>query len=118
MVYRDADLNSYSESALAASGYKVGKSSDLSEGKRRELLSDIFEYELDSALIETHGEVVGSPWSGKRLSYMASMIAYNVRMRKLNDPVKYAVAISDWESDLCFLKTTYYDGGYWPTTDI
>lgn len=118
VVHRDSDLELKGESALAAAGYRVGKTSGLSESQRRELLSDFFEYELDSSLIERYGEVVGSPWSGKRLSYIASMIAYHVRMRKLNDPEKYVYAIEDWETDLAFLKETYFDGGYWPSTEV
>ena len=118
IVHRDSDLELKGESALAAAGYRVGKTSGLSESQRRELLSDFFEYELDSSLIERYGEVVGSPWSGKRLSYIASMIAYHVRMRKLNDPEKYVYAIEDWETDLAFLKETYFDGGYWPSTEV
>ena len=46
------------------------------------------------------------------------MIAYHVRMRKLNDSEKYAYAIEDWETDLAFLKEKYYDGGNWPSTDV
>lgn len=104
------------ESALYRAGYRTGASSRLTKSHRRKLLTSFYENFATSDIEKEYKGQIGLPRTSQRLFYMASVIAYNVRMRKANDPEKYEKAIADWESDLEFLKNNFYESGNWPST--
>jgi hypothetical protein len=98
-------------------GYSAGIEG-IGEGKRRDILSDVYEQELLLLCGHPQQEQWGPPKSAKRLQKLANVIASFVRnaKRKRNPP---HVAISEWESDLRYLKRSYYTGIYdflWPNT--
>jgi hypothetical protein len=64
----------------------------------------------------------GNPASLKRLKKMADTVASSCRNAKGQTHKDMHVAINDWESDLAWLKKTFYDGVYnkkfiWPSSD-
>ncbi len=96
-------------------GYSVGE-----YGKplqcRREILKRVFETE-ELPLVESWGyrEQWGPARSRTRLSKMAESIASFAKLRKR--AVGFDKAIEDWETDLDWLKDTFYTGRFrfqWP----
>ena len=103
---------------LKTLGYTVGMEG-IGEGKRRDILADVFEQEL--VLLRGHSQQKqwGRPKSAKRLQKLANVIASFARnaKRRKNPPT---VAITEWESDLRYLKKSFYTGTYefpWPRTE-
>jgi len=107
-------------SALKLMGYTVGKSQGKPPKARKDFLDAFFSNSLPG-WVEKHfpGEY-GMPGSEQRLRKMANVLAANTRNFKRNDRETYRFAISDWEEDLEYLKTNYYDGGslYFPWPPI
>lgn len=100
---------------LRASGYRVGlKGVDWQ--LRRMMLKRIYETELSLPLSAHYLAEWGRPKTRTRLQKLANTIATLTRnMKRRNDT---APSIDDWESDLAFLKQSYYIGRYsfrWPT---
>jgi hypothetical protein len=61
----------------------------------------------------------GAPSTGPRLRKMVESLAAFARNAKRRDARRLSVAIAEWESDLDYLKRTYYVGRYdfvWPDT--
>ena len=83
---------------LKTMGYRVGVEG-IGEGKRRDILDDIYEQEL--GLLKGHPQEKdwGKPLTGQRLHKLARVIASFARLnkKKKNPPL---IAISEWESDL------------------
>jgi hypothetical protein len=105
-------------------GYKVGIKG-VDDTNRRNILLKIYTCELPKYLYnkfpESYLNEWGPPSSGNRLLKMANTIAALARnFKRKNDPsLRYA--INDWETDLNWLKDTFYNGRYifnWPSIDI
>ena len=97
-------------SALKVCGYSVGKSSDMTQAGRRQFLVYFFTHELPRRVRDEFGDEYGEPGSEYRLRKMANVMASACRnAKRRRDGADFDVAISDWESDLAFLKTEFYD---------
>lgn len=111
---------------LGAMGYRVGKNG-VPEGRRRVILTtacllplarlpEKFLGQWDDDYLEEWG----SENSAARLSKMADSIATFCRNQK-RKRTPSGQAIADWESDLRWLKATFYVGRYrfrWPSTKV
>jgi hypothetical protein len=102
-------------------GYSVGQNGELRTTRQR-ILRDLF-YKVDLPKVENQAYVDewGTPESGARLRKMAQSIAAFCRGARRRDEFALSVAIEEWEEDLAWLKTTYYDGKFdrqfqWPET--
>jgi hypothetical protein len=97
-------------SALKVCGYSVGKSSDMTQGGRRQFLVYFFTHELPRQVRDEFGDEYGAPGSEYRLRKMANVMASACRnAKRRRDGADFEVAISDWEADLAFLKAEFYD---------
>lgn len=107
-------------SALKVCGYSVGKSSDMTSAGRRQFLTYFFTHELPRRVRDEFGDEYGDPGSEYRLRKMANVMASACRnAKRRRDGADFDVAISDWESDLAFLKAEFYDRFReleWPST--
>jgi len=118
----EINIDSSKHGVLSIFGYKVGLDG-LNPNQRRNILNTVYEAELSFL----NGKVKNlNSWSYKkssrRLQKMAYAIAYFTKNAK-KSPNDNSVAISEWESDLAWLKVKYYDGRYdqkwswnWPKT--
>jgi hypothetical protein len=104
---------------LKVFGYQVGNKG-LPKIQRRRILKKVYEFDLE--LIRNHVDIENlnewsTPKSTQRLSKIAHSIAAFTRNAKRKTNVDYTQSISDWESDLKWLKEEYYDGRiFWPNT--
>ena len=109
----------YAKGLLGYVGYRVG-AQGASVDQRRALLDDVYLLRLPRVNSEVYMAEWDSPSSARRLQKLAESIASFARAAKRNDRYRYATAIAEWESDLRYLKTTYYDtrfGFQWPSTE-
>ena len=109
----DSSLNSSEfrdRSALRVFGYSVAKTSDWSTETRHRFLSDFMRMELPKVIEEEFGTEYGSPLTTTRLRKVANLLANQCSLRIRRDPDMFSVAIENWETDLEFLKTTFYEG--------
>ena len=97
-------------SALAAFGYTVGKTRGWATSKRHKFLNDFIRKQLPSGIEEEFGNEYGSPLSTTRLRKVAKHIASICGLAIARDEHQMRFAIDDWETDLEFLKTTFYEG--------
>jgi hypothetical protein len=106
-------------SGLWLCGYRIGKTSSMSESERRRFLDHFFRNRLPVIVSRYHADSYGEPGTEERLRKMANVMAANCRNFKKNDADKYEVAIADYEQDLDFLKQKYYRAGSfpWPPTE-
>lgn len=114
----DSDTFPLEVGVLSAIGYAVGSTNGMPQTSRRKLLSDFFS--STPSLPKGHPQVRewGVPRSSGRLLKLANTIAAHTRnaKRRRQPP---SVAITDWESDLAFLKVSFYDAVFdfhWPST--
>lgn len=108
-------------SALMLFGYRVGKERGWPQSDREAFLRDFMTLPLPPIVKANFGDEYGAPLSTTRLRKVANVIASNASNRYRSNPVAYAVAISDWESDLDFLYREFYLGKRlafepWPST--
>lgn len=108
---------------LSYAGYAVGLKGK-QEAVRWQVLSRVFEM---VTLPRLESEVYVLSWgvakSASRLRKMAESIAAFCRNAKRKDGSDMDLAIDEWESDLAWLKRTYYDGRFdrafaWPETEL
>lgn len=109
------------QGVLSYLGYKVGENG-ASESSRRSILTSVFCNNLPNLVSQDYMLTWGEPKSVTRLKKMANSIAAFTRNAKRNNPLGFGVAINEWETDLMFLKNTYYIGKYdnafiWPLID-
>jgi len=101
----------YEEGLLRRYGYKVGKNG-LSESERWQILDTIFLHPSlqidDAAYLSAWGE----PNSAERLQKLAESIAAFTRNAKRRSRGNFSKAIQDWETDLAYLKRTYYNNRF------
>ncbi|MEO1376361.1 MAG: hypothetical protein AAFW70_19065 [Cyanobacteria bacterium J06635_10] len=102
------DVFKYEQGLLKHYGYKVGRSG-LSQTERWEILDRVFSQpslQMDNtAYLNEWGE----PKSAKRLRKIADSIAAFTRNAKRRNRSSFSKAIQDWETDLAYLKRTYYN---------
>jgi hypothetical protein len=101
---------------LATIGYRVGRQG-LSEAERRDRLEWLF---LEANIPDLRGLPCGHCG---RLARIARLIAFHVKNAKGQDKIDKRKAISDWESDLAWMKVKFYNGTNcekhsfsWPST--
>jgi len=100
-------------SGLWLCGYRIGKNG-LPQQERERLLDHFFRNELPATVADHHGDEYGEPGSEQRLSKMSNVMASNCRNFQRNDRTRYAKTISDYESDVSYLKARYYKQGWFP----
>ena len=102
-------------------GYSVGVNGETKITRQR-ILSDLFQkVNLPKVDSQAYVDEWGAPESGARLRKMAQSIASFCRGARRRDEYAMSLAIDEWEEDLAWLKTTYYDGKFdrqfqWPET--
>jgi len=102
-------------------GYSVGQNGELRTTRQRILRDLFFEVNLPKVDNQAYVDKWGAPESGARLRKMAQSIASFCRGARRRDDFAMSVAIEEWEEDLAWLKSTYYDGKFdrqfqWPET--
>ena len=101
----------YEEGILRRYGYKVGING-LSEKERWKILDRVFL----NPLLEINDTVYlnewGKPNSEKRLKKLANSIAAFIRNAKRRNTGNLGQAIQHWETDLAYLKRTYYNNSF------
>lgn len=116
------DMTSPETGLLAEQGYHVGKTGVVAED-RRAILRYLMSLQINpkSARDEQYAKQWGRPGSPERLKKLADCLASLAKLRKRNRTRDYSEAISDWESDLDYLKNVYshlrtnFD---WPSTVV
>ncbi len=105
-----SDVFKYEEGLLRQYGYKVGMNG-LSESERWEILDTVFlrPLQMDDAAYSSEW---GEPRSAKRLQKLAESIAAFTRNAKRRRRGSLSKAIQDWETDLAYLKRTYYNNRF------
>ena len=106
------------QSPLSILGYRVGKTSGLSEKQRRRILDYAFANPLPPIESPAYMAEWGPPRTPNRLRRMAEHLAQIYKMFRSKSPTQYAVALSHWRDDLAYLKRTYYErrfGWSWPS---
>lgn len=106
---RNSKFNFRDLTALKLFGYTVGKTNGWPQKVRRNFLGDFMERELPSIVKKYFGDEYGTPMSVVRLRKTANILASNVNLRICIDRERYSDAITDWLSDLLFLKQEYYE---------
>ena len=119
-VVRPSVIAFQDETALRNFGYRVGKSSPLTEAERRDLLMDFYFLDFRTrAKRDPLYQDVGEHESGERLGYMAAVIASNIHRFFNNNPEKYECAVSHWIEDLRFLRLKFEgSNGWWPDIEV
>lgn len=106
---------------LGASGYRVGKVRGRARETRRRILNFVFlRDDLRGVEDASYAAEWGDPMTSKRLQKLSETIASFTRTAKRR-PQDMEQAISEWEADLAYLKTTFYDrwGDFpWPDVEI
>jgi hypothetical protein len=101
-------------------GYKVGKNGR-SLRARQQILAKVYDMNpIPNKFPTSYIKEWGTPGSSKRLKKMANSLATFCKSakRKSNQPED---AITEWETDLAWLKSNYYNGRYrfqWPSTEV
>ena len=102
-------------------GYSVGENGEM-KSTRQKILSEVFEMvNLPHVKDQNHVDSWGGAKTGARLKKMAQSIAAFCRSARRRDEYGMSLAIEEWEEDLAWLKTTYYEGKFdrqfqWPET--
>lgn len=96
---------------LSFYGYKVGIKG-LPELERHKILDAVFTLPLLSVNSESYLKEWGEPNSVERLQKLSRSIAAFARTAKGRTNGDFRKAIQDWESDLIYLKKTYYNTNY------
>lgn len=104
---------------LSYLGYHVGKPA-LPAIKRREILDQAYQDILPTVNNPIYMSEWGPPKSSVRLKKIAeSLAAFCRNQKRKNSDHSKSTAITDWESDLAYLKHKYYNNVYnfqWPRT--
>ena len=105
------DSFNYEDGLLSFYGYKVGIKG-LPELERHKILDAVFTLPLLSVNSEAYLREWGEPNSTERLQKLSRSIAAFARTAKGRTNGDCRKAIQDWESDLIYLKKTYYNTNY------
>jgi hypothetical protein len=99
------------EGILRQYGYKVGMNG-LSENERWEILDTVFLRPLLQKDNAAYLGEWGEPNSAERLQKLVKSIAAFTRNAKRRNKGSFNKAIQDWETDLAYLKRTYYNNRF------
>lgn len=108
----------YGEGLLSHCGYRVGVNG-LPEQQRRRILDDIYLRPLPPMQDQGYLSQWGEPQTAQRLQKLAETIAALTRNARRRNANNLGMAIAHWESDLAYLKRTYYNNLFhfqWPRT--
>ena len=98
-------------SALKMFGYTVGVTDGWPQARREGFLHDFMTMDLPAEVARHFGDEYGAPMTSTRLRKVANVIASNARnVLRRSNASQYRVAIEQWESDLQYLKDTFYVG--------
>lgn len=114
----DETVFQHEQGLLGFMGYRVGVSG-LGAPQRQGLLDFVYSSDLPLVNSREYMDQWGRPRSTERLKKIAVSIATFARNSKRCATYRHAVAISEWEADLDYLRLTYYVGRYdfpWPIT--
>jgi hypothetical protein len=106
------------QSPLSVLGYRVGKTSGLSEDERRCILDYAFANRLPPIESPAYMAEWGPPRTPDRLRRIAEHLAQTFKMFRSKSPTVYSVALGQWRDDLVYLRRTYYErkfGWIWPS---
>jgi hypothetical protein len=109
------------EGFLKFLGYAVGETKGKGALLRRQLMNEIFEGPLPPVFNRDYLAEWSAPGSVGRLRKLAETIAALTRNAKRRQTANMRQAIEDWESDLEYLRTTFYVGRFnfdWPRTQV
>jgi hypothetical protein len=109
-----------SEGYLRAIGYRVGSRGG-EDADRRRVLVRAYGARVPARFGEDYAAYWGNPRTSARLERMARTIARQFRLGLARRTVDNALALTDWYSDLNWLKRKYYDGRCrfrWPSIDV
>jgi hypothetical protein len=105
--FSDNSFN-HEDGLLSFYGYKVGIKG-LPELERHKILDAVFTLPLLSVNSEAYLKEWGEPNSKERLQKLSRSIAAFARTAKGRTNGDFSKAIQDWESDLIYLRKTYYN---------
>jgi hypothetical protein len=105
------DSFNYEEGLLSFYGYKVGIKG-LPELERYKILDAVFTRPLLPMNSEAYLKEWGEPNSKERLQKLSRSIAAFARTAKGRTNGDFSKAIQDWESDLMYLRKTYYNANH------
>ena len=94
-------------SPLACFGYRVGKTSNLTEQQRREVIYFTWYAQIPSIIPKKYAYEWGNPGSYKRFSKLISHLSMLATQRASR--TNYEVAVSHWTSDFKWFETKYSD---------
>lgn len=97
----------YHQGLLGFMGYRVGESG-IGQTQRHDLLDAVYSGRLPTLNSKEYMSEWGEPSTGQRLKKVAESIAAFVRNAKRRNPQRMSLAISEWESDLSYMKERYY----------
>jgi hypothetical protein len=102
-------------------GYKVGQSGAFRTDRQKTLEVAFTVQELPKVNSQDYVKAWGNASSGVRLKKIADSIAAFCRNARRQNSESYEISIADYETDLAWLKRTYYDGRFdrqftWPDT--
>jgi len=106
-----SDVFKYESGVLRHYGYKVGMNG-LSESERWKILDTVFLYPLLQMDNAAYLSEWGEPNSAKRLQKLSESISAFTRNAKRRNKGSCSKAIQDWETDLAYLKKTYYNNRF------
>jgi hypothetical protein len=112
----DESFFQHQQGVLGLVGYRVGVSG-IDASRRQGLLDFVYSNNLPPINSAEYMAEWGKPNSALRLEKMAESVAAFTRNFKRRKSVRFSTAISEWETDLAYLKATYYIGRYnflWP----
>jgi hypothetical protein len=128
VLFGDGSIDSTAEwrneGVLKFVGYSVGRTRGLPESRRREILHMVYLRDLPHQVPSDLREAWGTRASCGRLLKLANTLASFIRNAKRRSESIMRFAISDWDSDLAYLKSAFYDGGQcqrtfvWPRTGV
>ena len=109
----------YSRGLLSFMGYRVGQQG-ISPTDRHDILDYVYSKQIPRVNSAEYMNSWGDPRTRPRLQKLAESLAAFTRNAKRVVFADMTEAIWDWENDLEYLKTTYYEGRYdftWPAVD-
>lgn len=97
----------HQQGLLGFVGYRVG-ANGVGASQRQDLLDSVYLDQLPSLNSKEYMSEWGEPSTDTRLKKIAESIAAFTRNAKRRNPQLMSVAISEWESDLSYMKDKYY----------
>ena len=106
----------FQEGVLAFMGYHVG-SKGIPKNKRIQILDYLFHEKAPRVNSSDHMEEWGAPKTARRLKKLADCLASFCRLAQGHQYADMQAPCEEWETDLEYLRKTYYVGRYdfsWP----